>query len=649
MIPNFPDPYPGELLFSVLARFSERMGYAAGYAANLELFGVRHGTPAIELPNRIDRLVSALPPGAIHTSDSIIQNNTLLPLYAPFLPERNRELILGNMKENGTRTTLLRSGIIAGRVRPPVFFRTCPVCDEENIVRCGETYWHRRYQLSGVQVCPVHRVFLENTNVQFRWAVRKEGLVSAQSADRASTARPIDVNSIHDRVRLHIAQSAAWLLDENASQPGLTALNQGYREILHQQGLLSAKGHIRLQVLYRLFAERCPPDLLEEFGCQLRDGGDGGWLGRLLRETQQTIAPLRHLLVLAVLNVSAKDFFTRVLTETCNHHPQTAFPCLNRLCTHFRELVIPAFEAKRTKHEFARIFQCPHCGHRSSRPADGQSVIRVVSFGALWEKKLKTLWDDSSSSLRRISADLDADARSVLKYAVQLRLEFPRRGPNRLTRRPQRLRVAKSLPPVMATEEKRRAWRQLQRKYPRAGVSELHRLAPALYTWLYRHDQRWLNENSPAHRQCVPKNDRVDWNARDAELASRIVSAANHIKLSPGRPRRVTVRSIGLELGKQPRLQKYKRRLPRIQSALKAHVESTEQFALRRIRWVVDTLTIQRSRPTRSEIMRSAGIGSRALSMPSVQCAIDRAKADLERLYSNECCQSISGEPLKVS
>ena len=74
----------------------------------------------------------------------------------------------------------------------------------------------------------------------------------------------------------------------------------------------------------------------------------------------------------------------------------------------------------------------------------------------------------------------------------------------------------------------------------------------------------------------------------------------------------------------------HKDKLPRTKAALNAHVESTEQFILRRIRWTVDTLKVQGVKPTRSDIMRVAGIGARALQMPSVPQAITRAEEEFE-------------------
>src|SRR5216684_5349641 len=109
MIGHFPDPFPDELMFSLLARFAERMNYPARYTSLLELFGVRHGIPAIELPNKLDQLVSVLPPGTSYTSDYLITRHKLLRLYAPFLPRWSYELIVTDMRGDSARTTQLRA------------------------------------------------------------------------------------------------------------------------------------------------------------------------------------------------------------------------------------------------------------------------------------------------------------------------------------------------------------------------------------------------------------------------------------------------------------------------------------------------------------------------------------------------------------
>jgi hypothetical protein len=140
-----------------------------------------------------------------------------------------------------------------------------------------------------------------------------------------------------------------------------------------------------------------------------------------------------------------------------------------------------------------------------------------------------------------------------------------------------------------------------------------------------------MKQNSPAPRVFVPKNNRVDWKVRDTELQERVVAIAGSIKSRSAPLRRVTVRAIGIELGNPTILQVYKEQLPRTQLALAALIETTEQFALRRVQWAADQFISQHLKPNRWELMRVAGIGPSTRDIPSVDRAITEAKARLDR------------------
>jgi Tn7-like transposition protein D len=336
-------------------------------------------------------------------------------------------------------------------------------------------------------------------------------------------------------------------------------------------------------------------------------------------------------LVMSILGVSAEEFFTSLLTEAGAVEHRLLFPCLNAVCPHFRKNVINGFETKREKKAPARMFECVECGHISSRSADGLNIVRVVRFGDLWERKLKVLWSDDCRSLSNVATELGADARSLLRCALKLDLKFPRRGPTRATARPRYLQLTKRASIHSARDEKRAAWERLRDTHPDAGISELHSINPALYTWLYRHDRPWLNRNSPARLQFVPKNNRVDWNARDEGLVDRVIGAAIRIKSDVSCSRRVTVRSIGMELSVHTLLQIHKNKLPRTKQALETYVESSEQFALRRIKFAKDSIKGEGGPITKSALERTANLGAKARQIPSVQRAIAEALRELEK------------------
>ena len=117
------------------------------------------------------------------------------------------------------RRALLRAGIIAGGVPSPEFLRTCPCCDSGNQARYGETYWHRLHQLTGIQVCPIHQVFLEDTDARRRHARTRHGFVAAQESHLTTAARPINPDDPHHQCLLRLACAAQWALRKCKQRP----------------------------------------------------------------------------------------------------------------------------------------------------------------------------------------------------------------------------------------------------------------------------------------------------------------------------------------------------------------------------------------------------------------------------------------------
>lgn len=172
MIGHFPTAYPDELLYSICSRFGDRVQYPNNEAINTELFGARGGAAIIDLPSHLNYLASNLP----HTNedscrqfvDKLIDNNTLLPLYRPFLPAERVEQIRVAMGSSSGSTIHNKAGIIQSTINLPDWLRYCPACVEDDRKQFGECYWHRLHQVPGVEVCPLHNVFLENSTVRAR-------------------------------------------------------------------------------------------------------------------------------------------------------------------------------------------------------------------------------------------------------------------------------------------------------------------------------------------------------------------------------------------------------------------------------------------------------------------------------------------------
>lgn len=89
MITVFPDPYPDELLYSVCARYQERMMWGNQKTTLEDLFGSNTVVAVVDLPGHVDALISHLPAGHRYSSDEIIDRHTLLPYFLHFLRQAN--------------------------------------------------------------------------------------------------------------------------------------------------------------------------------------------------------------------------------------------------------------------------------------------------------------------------------------------------------------------------------------------------------------------------------------------------------------------------------------------------------------------------------------------------------------------------------
>ncbi len=102
MVGFFPDPYPDELFYSVCARYHHRVRYRAHRSTAQDLFGART-VAAIDLPSSLNHLIAALPPDHRYPVDQLIDNHTLLPFYAPFLPPERVTRLRHSMAEEEAR------------------------------------------------------------------------------------------------------------------------------------------------------------------------------------------------------------------------------------------------------------------------------------------------------------------------------------------------------------------------------------------------------------------------------------------------------------------------------------------------------------------------------------------------------------------
>ena len=166
MMHFFPTPYPDEILYSVLARYSVRCGITSYQTIMESIFGKCSSRAVMEMPFNLNSLVSNLPVNCPYTADDLIYNHTLYPFFTAFLPKERAEEVKQLMLSEGGSKIYGKAGIIGSRIPLNQYLRFCPKCFEEEQKLYGEGYW--LHQIPFVMVCPIHKAILHNSTVLVR-------------------------------------------------------------------------------------------------------------------------------------------------------------------------------------------------------------------------------------------------------------------------------------------------------------------------------------------------------------------------------------------------------------------------------------------------------------------------------------------------
>ena len=163
MITYFPTPYPDELLYSQLARYYIKSGHIAYIFAAKELFERSTDRPDVEFLNRLSS--AAFPVITQNRSiGQVILENTMFSYYGRFLPKERRMKAFHTMAsmESGYKNHLAIPKSKDGKQR---YLRYCPLCAKNDRKLYGETYWNRIHQLTGIDICPVHKCYLYDSDM----------------------------------------------------------------------------------------------------------------------------------------------------------------------------------------------------------------------------------------------------------------------------------------------------------------------------------------------------------------------------------------------------------------------------------------------------------------------------------------------------
>lgn len=314
------------------------------------------------------------------------------------------------------------------------------------------------------------------------------------------------------------------------------------------------------------------------------------------------------------------------------------WPCLNPTAEHFREPVIPEYKLSSRLRDGSPTanFSCG-CGFSYARsdpdssPKDKFRIGRIISFGPVWEAKLKQLWKDSSLSLCEVGRQLGVDTLTVRRHAA--RLNLPTSRPAGKSKPLKRAAHLKGVSALTAHVEKQRIyrvkWASEIQQAPRTTLKDLRCKLPREYAWLLQNDSAWLKRHRPNYRRRTQATSSVDWGRRDNEYAVAVLAVAENLKNNLGRPVQVTRTAIGKAVGAVTLLRKNLQRMPLTAQILANAVETRVEYALRRILWAAECFIHDIILPHPWQLILRANVYS-LRNMPEVKTALGAAMILIE-------------------
>ena len=242
-IAYFPEIYPDELMYSVLARYYVHSGYLYYKDAEHDLFYAKQG--------RVDKeFVKRLRPEIVEqftkhiTMEEVLEKHTMYPFYGRFID--------GNRRNMAFEALLSMDGDFSKLFYVPQlrkgehrYMRYCPLCVLGDRKQYGETYWHRLHQMRNVNLCTVHGCYLVDSTVSFDSRV-SVNLISAEEVISSEKEKVLKYAVFHNNpLEMKLSQYMAEIFQHPVNRDNLVTVKDFLHARMAGTPYLSLRGEHR--------------------------------------------------------------------------------------------------------------------------------------------------------------------------------------------------------------------------------------------------------------------------------------------------------------------------------------------------------------------------------------------------------------------
>ena len=482
MLANLPWLENDQTLYSWCAHAHAMNGASDARTTSRALFDAPYAALCHDFPSRLSYLATHFPDAGFGEVELALRH-TLLGYFLILQPRVVAYRLLALVTDGSLPSIKMRLGITASRVGGHHPLKGCDACVVEDTNRVGVAYWHIGHQFPSSMVCTRHKqpLFIAWDPVtpvhRRRWLLPVGGFGWER----------LEVPVRDDRQLQQLYRLAEFSLKFASCAPAtfdVSQLARCYQHGLRNHGFVTVMGSLRLKTLVNEMRSRYS-GLEDLAGFEALKSVTTDWpglIGSAARTAPRRVHPLKHLLMIALVFDTWKDFL--VSYEEVGS----------------REMEIPqSAAALDTADPTAELVRLVGSGLSISAAAREIGITATTATqiarraGIRFTQRRKVL---KGPHLRQIERLLrrgwpskhvsEAMGRSVVSI-------------NRLLAADPDLKQAWQTAAFLARRKiSRKALLTAIQRHPGATVKELREARYRDYTWLYRHDREWLRTAIPA-------------------------------------------------------------------------------------------------------------------------------------------------------
>jgi hypothetical protein len=417
---------------------------------------------------------------------NIYRYQTLGGLFAFFSPKNAKPISEALLQNNGSKA--IRScQLVSFKEKEVLSLKYCSVCARQDIWHFGVSYWHRLHQVSGVEACPDHKVWLIHQELPGRPHLRP--LLMPPYSDEPENCNEISAQ---------FAKFTKEILDEISDSNKFFSRSKLLENLSERGYILDSRRFKRKELTSDLFTfiqglDRIPPDLLPYSDTDYR------YLSYLL-SGNVCQHPFKYLLVLFWLtkttygNLKSQQETLKIESNQCEEDQSEICKYLLKHGESLAEISRVTGKSRCYLKALAIKNNIPIKLKPRFITKELISAVLVMANKGFHRKAIANKFQISTGSVEQIISTING----LVEKRRRFKFESTRRRYKGLI-----LRDLRNNPLAIKQEVKERCY--------------------AAFHWMYSHEKAWLKQTLPvATKPKVPP--RVDWELRDIELASKVKS-----------------------------------------------------------------------------------------------------------------------------